>query len=201
MSRRRFLRRAAAALGILLVGAGLWQLGAAGTIHAKAWLSQVLLKRAWAETLGGAGAVRPWPWADTHPVARLQVPAHGVDQIVLADASGRTLAFGPGLLGGTAAPGPAGHTQLSGHRDTHFSFLEDLAPGTLLRLQRPDGAWRVYRVAGGEVIDARHARLARDGGAPVLTLVTCYPFDALVPGGPLRYLVFAEGVPAVSTAP
>ncbi len=28
-----------------------------------------------------------------------------------------------------------------------------------------------------------------------LTLVTCYPFDAIVPGGPLRYLVFAEAVP------
>jgi len=27
---------------------------------------------------------------------------------------------------------------------------------------------------------------------PLLTLVTCYPFDAVVPGGPERYLVFAE---------
>ena len=43
MPGRRFLRRAATALGILLAGAGLWQLGAAGTIHAKAWLAQVLL--------------------------------------------------------------------------------------------------------------------------------------------------------------
>ena len=201
MPGRRFLRRAAAALGILLVGAGLWQLGAAGTIHAKAWLAQVLLERAWAATLDGAAAMRPWPWADTHPVARLQVPALGVDRIVLADASGRALAFGPGLLGGTAAPGTAGHTVLSGHRDTHFKFLENLVPGTALHLQRPDGAWRVYRVTGREVIDARHARLARDDGAPTLTLVTCYPFDALVPGGPLRYLVFAEGRSAVSTAP
>jgi sortase A len=27
--------------------------------------------------------------------------------------------------------------------------------------------------------------------APMLTLVTCYPFDAIVPGGPLRYVVTA----------
>ena len=27
---------------------------------------------------------------------------------------------------------------------------------------------------------------------PRLALSTCYPFDALVPGGPLRYLVFAD---------
>ena len=28
----------------------------------------------------------------------------------------------------------------------------------------------------------------------MLTLVTCYPFDALVAGGPLRYLVFAKAI-------
>jgi sortase A len=201
VSRRAIFRRAATAFGILLVGVGLWQLGTAGAIHAKALLAQVLLMRAWAATLGGAVAARPWPWADTHPVARLQVPALGVDQIVLAGASGRTLAFGPGHLGGTAIPGSAGHTVISGHRNTHFRFLEDLAPGTALRLQRSDGDWRVYRVAGREVIDARHARLVRDDGRPALTLVTCYPFDALVPGGPLRYLVFAEGVFAASAGP
>ena len=198
MPGRRFLRPAATALGILLAGAGLWQLGAAGTIHAKAWLAQVLLTRAWETTLAGASTVRPWPWADTYPMARLRVPALGVDQVVLAGASGRTLAFGPGHLDGTTAPGEVGHTVLSGHRDTHFRFLEDLEAGTELRLQRPDGAWRSYRVVETRVIDARRARLAPGDGRPALTLVTCYPFDAIVPGGPLRYLVFAEGESAAA---
>jgi len=198
MPGRRFLRHAATALGILLVGAGLWRIGAAGTIHAKAWLAQVLLTRAWEATLAGASAARPWPWADTYPVARLLVPALEVDQVVLAGASGRTLAFGPGHLGGTAAPGGAGHTVLSGHRATHFRFLQDLEAGTELRLQRPDGAWRSYRVVETRVIDARRARLAPGDGRPALTLVTCYPFDAVVPGGPLRYLVFAEGESAAA---
>jgi sortase A len=30
---------------------------------------------------------------------------------------------------------------------------------------------------------------------PTLTLVTCYPFDAIVPGGPLRYAVTAVAAP------
>ncbi len=47
-------------------------------------------------------------------------------------------------------------------------------------------------MTGSEVIDARHARLAPDPGRPVLSLVTCYPFDAVAPGGPLRYVVTAE---------
>ena len=180
------------AAGIVLLALGGWQLGAAGAIHAKAWLAQVLLARAWADTLDSAGPQRPWPWADMVPVARLRVPGLKVDQIVLSGASGRTLAFGPGHLDGTAAPGTPGHSVVSGHRDTQFGFLRDLRPGMVLRIQRRDGQWQAYRVRGSEVIDARHARLSPATDRPALTLVTCYPFDAIAPGGPLRFLVFTE---------
>ena len=184
------------AAGVVLLALGGWQLGAAGAIHAKAWLAQVLLARAWADTLDGAGPRRPWPWADTVPVARLRVPELKVDQIVLSGASGRTLAFGPGHLDGTAAPGAPGHSVVSGHRDTQFRFLRDLRPGMVLQVQRGDGQWQAYRVRGSEVIDARHARLSPATERPALTLVTCYPFDAIAPGGPLRYLVFTEAAAA-----
>ena len=40
----------------MLLGFGGWQLGAAGYIHAKAWLAQALLSQAWAVTLADAGA-------------------------------------------------------------------------------------------------------------------------------------------------
>lgn len=192
MRGRRLLRHAVAGLGLLLAGTGLWQLGAAGAIHAKAWLAQVLLERAWADTLAGQAEARPWPWADTAPVGRLQVPDLDIDQIVLAGASGRTLAFGPAHLDGTARPGMVGHSVLSGHRDTHFAFLRNLRPGSELRLQGGDGTWRRYRVGEARVIDARQAWLISGEGRNALTLVTCYPFDALEPGGPLRYVVSAE---------
>jgi sortase A len=188
-------RPSALAAGLLLLGLGVWHLGGAGTIHAKAWLAQILLERAWAETLAGDGpVVRPWPWADTAPLARLQVPALGVDRIVLAGASGRSLAFGPGHLDGTALPGGPGHSVLTGHRDTHFAFLKELDLGDEIRVQGRDGAWRRYRVSGTQVLDSRSARLALGDDRPRLSLVTCYPFDALRPGGPLRYVVSAEAV-------
>ena len=162
-------------------------------IHAKAWLAQLLLARAWADTLEGAGPQRPWPWADTVPVARLQSagPRRWI-RSCSAGASGRTLAFGPGHLDGTAIPGATGHSVVSGHRDTQFRFLRDLRPGMRLEVQDRNGRWQLYRVRGSEVIDARHARLSPDTAQPALTLVTCYPFDAVSPGGPLRYLVFTE---------
>ena len=189
-TRRRAPLALAAAAVLLALGA--WQLGSAGYIHAKARLAQVLLGQAWAATLEGGGPQRPWPWADTAPVARLQVPALGVDLFVLAGASGRTLAFGPGHLDGTAAPGAPGHSVVSGHRDTHFRFLQDLAPGMEIRVQNTDGRWQSYRAGEGQVIDARNARFEVASDRPALSLVTCWPFDAIEAGGPLRYLVFAE---------
>ncbi|MEX0923762.1 MAG: class GN sortase [Rhodovibrionaceae bacterium] len=188
MTRRRLLVFGAG----LLAALGLWQLGGAGAIHAKAALAQVLLERSWTRSLEGAAQPRPWPWADTYPVARLAVPELGIDEIVLAGANGRSLTFGPAHLAGTAAPGEAGHAILTGHRDTHFTFLRDLRPGQEIRVQRPDGGWRGYRVVETAVIDARHARLAQRDDGTSLTLVTCYPFDAVEPGGPLRYLIYAE---------
>jgi sortase A len=89
----------------LLLTLASWQFGAAAYIHAKALLAQALLARAWDRTLAGERAVRPWPWADMHPIARLRAPAHGRDLIVLDGASGQALAFGPAHIVGTALPG------------------------------------------------------------------------------------------------
>ena len=75
---------------------GVWQLGLGAWIHAKAMLAQSLLETAWSETLRTGKEVKPWPWADTWPVARLTVPRLGIRRIVLAGASGSSLAFGPG---------------------------------------------------------------------------------------------------------
>ena len=46
------------------------------------------------------------------------------------------------------------------------------------------------------VIDARTAVIGTGAGAARLVLLTCYPFDALRPGGPLRYAVVS--VPGTS---
>lgn len=186
-------RRLALAAGLVLLGLGAWQLGGAATLHAKAWLAQILLARAWNESLSDHRPHKPWPWADTAPIARLKVPALDIDRIVLSGASGRTLAFGPGHLSETAWPGAAGHSVVAGHRDTHFRFLQDLTPAMDMEVQSSDGVWRHYRVTGSKVIDARGARLMPAASRPTLTLVTCWPFDAIEPGGPLRYAVFAEG--------
>jgi sortase A len=185
-------RRALRVLIVVLAGLGTWQLGHGVWIHVKAHLAQHLLHRAWARTLAGERDVKPWPWADTWPVARLKSPAHGVDLIVLAGVSGRTLAFGPGHATRSAAPGAAGTAIVSGHRDTHFAFLARVRAGETLTMEVPGRAPVVFRVSETRVVDARTAVVLSDDAVTGLVLLTCYPFDAVTAGGPLRYVVTAE---------
>lgn len=171
---------------------GLWQLAAGAWLPLKAWAAQGMLRGAWEETRAGRDEVHPWPWADTWPVARLTAIGGMVDLIVLSGGSGRTLAFGPGHLEASAAPGATGNTVLVGHRDTHFRFLAELEPGDELQLETADGRPLRYRVTATAILDARNDGIGLDDAVDRLTLVTCYPFDAVRPGGPLRYLVTAE---------
>ena len=170
---------------------GFWQIGAGAYIPAKAWLAQELMQRAWVRGKGGATRPVPWPWADTWPIARLKSKTHAVDLIVLAGDSGRTLAFGPGHLGASAMPGESGNTVIAGHRDTHFEFLASVEAGDLMTLETVKGQKHVYRVIGTDVVDERKGSLVLDTDTAMLTLVTCYPFEAREAGGPLRFIVTA----------
>jgi sortase A len=189
------VRRALRLLPLLLAAVGVVLLVNAAYIPAKAALAQWLLQRSWAERGAEGGGSAPWPGADLAPVARLRQPRLGVDQLVLDDASGRTLAFGPGRVSGSVRPGARGNLVLSGHRDTHFRWLRELAPGDELSLEADDGRLLRYRVTEGRVVGADRVDLLDPTGFDGLRLLTCYPFDAIVPGTPLRYLVSARPVP------
>ena len=128
-------------------------------------------------------------------MARLGAPMHRVDMIVLDGGSGRTLAFGPGHVTGTARPGETGNVVIAGHRDTHFRFLRDLERGDTLLMEGRDRELHDYEVVKMDIVDHTRADLMSDFGDDRLTLITCYPFDAITPGGPLRYVVTAVRAP------
>ena len=185
-------RRMSALLGGVLA---VWGLGSAGYIHAKAALAQVLLRDAWDRAQAGHAMPRPWPWADTWPVARISVPGRDIERFVLAGANGRTIAFGPGHVFGTPLPGEAGNSVIGAHRDTHFAFLRELRAGEEIVVAKSAATTRRYRVTGAEIVGKSETRvLAQAPGETRLTLITCYPFDALRAGGPLRYVVTAHAI-------
>ena len=176
---------------LVLLAFGTWNVGHGAYIYAKAALAQHLLRQAWDDTLQGQAAVKPWSWADTYPVARLTMPQQGVDLIVLAGASGRTLAFGPGHVDGTPIPGEIGNSVLSAHRDTHFEFLQHLKLGDAFSIENAQGKKTRYVVQATRVVDQSDVSVMRASMFEQLTLVTCYPFNAIRAGGPLRYVVTA----------
>lgn len=176
----------------LLLILGLLEGFQGGWIYVKACLAEILLESAWSRATAGEDRALPWPWADTWPVARLSFPDHESQAVVLEGASGRVLAFAPGHLQGTVAPGEAGTCVVAGHRDTHFSVLEHLRKGDLVEVEAAGGARHRYRVRDTAVVDKEAVWTLDPSGASELILVTCWPFDAVIPGGPERYVVWAD---------
>jgi sortase A len=169
----------AAFFSMLSLASALW-------IPAKAELAQWLIERSWQQAQEGNENARPWPWADTRAVGVLSVPGLGIRQIILEGNSGRNLAFGPVLL-----DGEMGHDLvISGHRDTHFRFLQDLAAGDRLTVQTKERT-QDYEVIAAEIVDSRTSELVIEPATSRISLVTCYPFDAPLAGGPLRWVVTA----------
>jgi sortase A len=176
----------AALFGLCLFGLTLMAQGA--LIPAKAWVAQILLDRAFDESLSQHRPVKPWFWADTTPIARIGLSRLGVSDIVLSGGSGQAMAFGPTLL-------PMGRQSrvsiMAAHRDTHFAFLKQAKKGDTIDVQSIDGRTRRYRITGFQIVRWDRFAYPRDPARPLLALTTCYPFGA-TGHGPLRYVAWAE---------
>lgn len=188
MTRRLLVPLTLALFGLILFGQGAY-------IHAKALLAQILLERAFDETVATGHPTKPWSWADTWPVARIEVKRIGASVIVLSGSSGQALAFGPGHVELTPDAGERGVAVYSAHRDTHFKFLQNVAVGDEIDVTRSDGKAFRYRADSTSVVrfDASGIDPLADGYQLVLS--TCWPFDALV-SGPERYLLHATMIEA-----
>lgn len=180
--------RAAAAALLVTAGLGLTAQGA--WIPVKAALAQLLLERAFAETLATGRPIRPWPWADTVPVARLTLD--GQSFIALAGSSGQALAFGPGHVEGTPEAGEPGTAVYAAHRDTQFAVLGRLKPGDPIAVTRADGRTATFRVTGSRVAAWDSSGIDPEAPGRRLVLSTCWPLGA-VTHGPLRLVVEADG--------
>jgi sortase A len=190
---KRPASRIAMAIAALSALTGALLIGKGAAIHAKAALAQILLERAFDRSLAAGQPFKAWSWADTWPVARLEVPRIGARAIVLKGGSGEALAFGPGLLDGTPAPGEAGSSVIAAHRDTHFSFLRDVRPGDTIRVTRGDGVIFWFRVADAQVVPWDASGIDAHEEGHWLVLATCWPLGATT-SGDLRYVVRAQMV-------
>lgn len=189
---------------ILVVAAGTCLTGRALYLHAKAELAGVLIRRAWQVTLRSGKPHVPWPWADTYPIARLEIPRLGYDEMVLEGATPRTLAFGPARLLDGPAPGEPGNLVLAGHRTSWFLPLKDIATGDRISLEWFDQNHklraRTYIVSEIRIVDPKNTALLQPTAEDALTLVTCYPFGSS-PTSPQRFIVRATPLKADADVP
>lgn len=181
------MRRIFWALSIGFLVAGLLLLGGQGWLQVKAALAGVLIDRAFASHLEDGLPHTPWPWADMHPIARLEVPRLGVRRFVLSGASGSSMAFGPGHIDGTSPPNGPGSCVLAGHRDSWFAFLRHIERGDEILLQASSSIRR-YVVERTLITSMTDGSVLEPTEFPQLTLVTCWPFLSLR-SSELRYVV------------
>jgi len=160
-------------------------------IYSKAYAAKFLIAQAWEATLKDGAIHRPWPWADTWPVGKLYFPHARKTLFILSGSHGSALAFGPGHVDGTALPSEEGTMVVGGHRDTHFGLLNTLDRGDIFLLQGENGHWQYFRLERTHVTDTRDGPWYIQQDKKEVHLITCYPFDAVVPGGPQRFVAVA----------
>lgn len=169
---------------IALAGLGIWQLGKAGLLAAKAFAAPILIEQAFAQSEADGKPVLPWPWSDSYPVAQMAFPKLGIKRFILSQSNMRNLAFGPTLQ----QVGP--HEVLFAHRDTHFSFLKEVRLNDRFNLRYSGQEPITWRVAKLEVIDKNDFFIPHNIATKLLILVTCYPFDAVTENSDQRYVAW-----------
>ena len=71
------------------------------------------------------------------------------------------------------------------------NWIDAVAPKSRIDyiLLRKHDPWRIVETI---IVDEKQTEYLVSTSDNTLTLITCYPFDAIRPGGPLRYLVIAK---------
>jgi sortase A len=148
----------------------------ASWLPAKALLSEQLISYSWHQTINLRQKIKPWPWADTYPIAELSFKRLGKSIVVLNGGDPTTLAFSAGAI---APFNQANSTQpfvVAGHRDSHFSFLDEVFMKDIISLADKHGQSQLYQVEAIDIVDASMGELPVLADDSSLVLITCYPF-------------------------
>ncbi|MEM8904086.1 MAG: class E sortase [Actinomycetota bacterium] len=134
-------------------------------------------------TTGGGEALParfgpPPPAAEAgDPVARLRIPALGLDKVVISGVSTEDLKEGPGHFPGTPLPGQAGNAAIAGHRTTYgapFFDFDDLVPGDEVFVTTLQGTF-TYEVTSSEIVPPTAIEVLAPTDDDRLTFTTCHP--------------------------
>ncbi|WP_025898413.1 sortase domain-containing protein [Sneathiella glossodoripedis] len=169
---------------VVLAALGVWQLGKAGLLAAKAWAAPVLIEKAFNRFDQNGEPALPWPWADSYPVATLEFPKQRIKRFILSERNMRNLAFAPSLQE------IAGHNVIFAHRDTHFAFLRDIELDDVMSFRKAGDASQLWQVNRVQIVRKDELYIPDNLQDELILLVTCYPFEGFDAGGDLRYVAW-----------
>ncbi|HZM32528.1 MAG TPA: class E sortase [Acidimicrobiales bacterium] len=119
----------------------------------------------------------PPPPADGDAVARLRIPAIGLDKIVVEGVEVSDLKKGPGHYPSSPLPGQPGNAAIAGHRTTYgapFNRLDELEAGDEIMVTTVQGSFR-YEVREQLIVEPDQVEVLDDFGDDRLTLTACHP--------------------------
>jgi sortase A len=125
-------------------------------------------------------------------VGRLEIPRLGLSVIAFEGTDGPVLDRGAGHLIGSALPGDSGNAVFAAHRDTFFRELRNIHKDDVINAVTSKGTRR-YRVESIDIVQPTQTAVLDPTAEPVLTLVTCYPFQ-YIGNAPQRFIVRARQV-------
>ena len=183
------VRKGAVAIGYLCLIAGGVLLLRSASIQAEAdsWQERHADPGAWSEPAENQQTESISPRRAGDAVTRLSIQGVGLEVVVAEGTDPATLAVAPGHLTGSASPGESGNCIIAGHRDGEFARLRNVRTGDRITLKgREENNY--YRVESVSVVDRTDHTPLAPTDKPVLTLITCYPFNHIGPA-PERLIV------------
>lgn len=116
---------------------------------------------------------------DGSAIAKIEIPAIGVSEIVVAGVQTRDLKKGPGHFPDTPLPGQLGNAAIAGHRTTYgepFYDVDKLQPGDTIVTTTLNGVF-TYAVTGTRIVEPSDYQVVAttDPNRATLTLTSCHP--------------------------
>ena len=200
-------RAAARVTGAACVLAGAWLLANTAFVRGRGFLWQELHAPPFSFRIAPADPESPLPavrpdiarrpagraFKRGEAVAHLRLPRLGLDSVIIEGTDRASLSLGPGHLEGSGLPGDSDNCIIAGHRDGAFARLRSVRAGDTVELTASDGTHR-YRVLLVRVVSKEDTSVLRPSSRPLLTLITCYPFEHVGPA-PQRLVAVGELLP------
>lgn len=177
-----------ASLALIIVGLGL--LGYVGIEYWGMYRSQQNLEAEWERQAAGTNTPGHASISPDHMLTRVIIPKINMDAVLIEGVSRKELSAGPGHMKETAMPGETGNAVITGHRDTFFRHIYELAKGDEIQVRR-NGRVFTFVVTGQRIVQPDDVSVLKQTDDPQLTLITCYPTYYIGPA-PQRLVVFSK---------